>query len=258
VVIGVEQKEYYMKKNKIKFAMFSDMVYYNKDLHPKPMKEYIPDWYKDINKNMNYDKSIMSRMRMKNIQTCPSFLDIFSEGYVITTPVVIEVKEDGSYTWEMNKGFDIDSRHVSASEFIGGHNDMQMVNHLPKSSGIVKILKIQFPMYVMTPPGYSCRQIPMTYLFDKNDEWESLYGVLKTDIVNELNIQIAIKKYNTKILIPQHTPLCVYVPFKRSKELEMEVTKYAEDEEAKKYFNKNYLTLHGTFKSGYLRNFRKA
>ena len=48
-------------------------------------------------------------------------------------------------------------------------------------------------------------------------------------------IQIAIKKYNTKILIPQHTPLCVYVPFKRSKELEMEVTKYAEDEEAKKY-----------------------
>ncbi len=242
-----------MKKNKIKFAMFSDMVYYNKDLHPKPMREYIPEWYKNI-PNYDYPKN-------KTVQTCPSFLDIFKEGYVITTPVdvVIEVKEDGSYTWETNRIYDIDSAHnTGGAEFIQGHADMQMSQHLPSSAGIVKILKMQFPMYIMTPPGYSCRQIPMTYLFDKNEDWESLYGVIKTDIINELNIQIAIKEYNKKILIPQHTPLCVYVPFERTDELELEVTKYTEDEEAKKYFNKNYLTIHGTFKIGYLRNFRKA
>jgi len=241
-----------MKKNKIKFAVFSDMVYYNKDLHPKPMKEYIPDWYKKI-PNKDYP-------RTTTVQTCPSFLDVFKEGYVITTPVdvVIEVKEDGSYTWETKRIFDIEASHTVRTEFIEAHNDLQMINHLPKDSGIVKILKMNFPMYVMTPPGYSCRQVPMSYLYDRNDDWESMYGVLKTDIVNELNIQVAIKTYNKKILIPQHTPLCVYVPFKREEQIPLEITKYSEDEEAKKYFNKNYLTLHGTFKSGYLRNFRKA
>ena len=99
----------------------------------------------------------------------------------------------------MNKGFDIDSRHVTGGQNL--YKDMltcKWQNHLPSSSGIVKILKIQFPMYIMTPPGYSCRQIPMTYLFDKNEDWESMYGVIKTDIINELNIQIAIKKYNKK------------------------------------------------------------
>ena len=36
--------------------MFSDMVYYNKDLHPKPMREYIPEWYKNI-PNYDYPKN---------------------------------------------------------------------------------------------------------------------------------------------------------------------------------------------------------
>ena len=168
--------------------MFSDMIYYNEDLHPKPMREYMPDWFKKI-PNTDYP-------RTTTVQTCPSFLDVFKEGYVITTPVdvEIEVKEDGSFTWQTKTIFDIDALHTVRADFISAHNDVQMVNHLPKDSGIVKMLKMQFPMYVMTPPGYSCRQVPMSYMFEKNDDWESIYGVLKTDVINELNIQIAIKK----------------------------------------------------------------
>ena len=104
------------------------MVYYNEDLHPKPFREFIPSWYKNI-PNKDYPNT-------KTVQTCPSFLDVFKEGYVITTPVdvLIEIKEDGSYTWETKRMYDIDATHTIRAEFMEVHHDDQMINHLPKNA----------------------------------------------------------------------------------------------------------------------------
>ena len=93
--------------------------------------------------------------------------------------------------------------------------------------------------------------MPYTY----NDKWELSYGVLKTDLIHEINLQINILT-NEEVLIKQGTPLGVYIPFKRE-EYNLEITRLQDDHEASRMINKSLLKLHGRFPSQYFKKFHK-
>lgn len=236
---------------KIKFVTVSDMLFYEKDLLPQPMSDFVPSWFKNI-KTYENDSHHKISSKVKTVKTCPSFVDVFQEGYVIPAPVdyVFKVKSEDDWSWELPLGFERENKMVDVSI----HDDIQMVNHLPKNSKIKKVFKLNLPIRVITPKGYSCRQVPMPYSF--NDDWELSYGVIKTDVIHELNLQINIMT-NNEVLIEQGTPLGVYIPFKREK-FNLKVTKIDDDIEAKKIINKSYLKLHGKFKTQYFKKYKKS
>ena len=239
--------------NKIDFVITSDLLYYAKELHPQPINKFVPTWFKNIThtnkKNYKFEKYKLQ----KNISSCPSFLDVFSDGIVLLAPVdyLIKVDLDGSWNWQVPIKFD---KHKGNNiPEVDVHEDTQMIDHLPSDSGIVKVFKINLPIEIFTPKGYSSRQIPFPYSF--NNHWEAVYGLLKTDKMHEASIQIFIKTHE-EILIKQGTPLCVYIPYKRKK-VKHNVINYEESKKYKNILNKNLLKTHGTFTSPYYKYHHK-
>tara|TARA_R100000742_G_C4270142_1_gene88798 strand:+ start:761 stop:1477 length:717 start_codon:yes stop_codon:yes gene_type:complete len=235
---------------KIKFVTVSDVLFYEEELLPQPISNFIPEWFKDI-KNYSNDSKHNITSKVKTVKTCPSFVDIFQQGYVIPAPVdyVFKVNTKEDWSWEIPLAFEKENKMID----VDIHDDIQMVDHLPKNSKIKKVFKLNLPLRVITPKGYSCTQLPMPYTY--NDKWELSYGVLKTDVIHEINLQINILT-NEEVLIKQGTPLGVYIPFKRE-EYNLEITRLQDDHEASKMINKSLLKLHGRFPSQYFKKFHK-
>lgn len=174
-----------------------------KELQPYPAT--IPQWYKDIpidvKKNNEFNSKIIPNLR--TAKTCPSFLDIFTEGYILPahTDMYFRVEDDGTLEWKTaNPSFTIEL-----------HNNNQLVNHI--KSPIKQVFKIIYPWHVIVPKGYSIRQIPM--LWDYNPDWHIAYGTFKADRIPEIALQLNFTSTNNEIYIKAGTPLCQYIPYKR-------------------------------------------
>lgn len=196
--------------NKIEFFTNNKKLLSFPELLPQPARNFIPDWYKKTpvdDKNINdYVAKLIPSGR--TVKTCPSFMEIFNEGFVLVAPcdIWIRVEEDGTWQWK-----------TAYADFqIEEHGDRQMVNHLPEKN-IKKILKFVSPWYAKTPKGYSVRQIPMVYHYKQMKDWHIPYGVIKTDQHYFLNNQICITSDNNEILIKRGDPLNYLIPYKREK-----------------------------------------
>lgn len=205
----------------INFAFTDSRLLLLPEIYPEPILNNVPKWYLDIpNKifggNMNSKFDYLNKT--KTIKTCPSFIDIFQEGYVIKAPqdyLLYYDKETENYKWESATLFDTKTYENDTPNQVSFHGNIQMVDYLPKNSNTIFIFKIILPINIFTKKGYSTRIIPMPYQY--NSDWESSYGVYKTDYIHQLNIQLQIKTNKKEILIKQGTPLCVVIPFKREK-----------------------------------------
>jgi len=168
---------------------------------PEYSKNNIPKWFK----NLPIVKSNASDKLIKpNSKSCPSFISIYKEGYIIKAPCDILLKVDGD-KWEWNT--------PSTMFNIEIHEDEQLLDYLPRNHNIKKVFKLIYPFSIITPKGYSVRQVPIYY--DFNSDWEVAYGVYDTDRLHDINPQILYKSDKKEILIKQHTPLMQLVPFKR-------------------------------------------
>jgi len=179
----------------------------HKEILPQPAKNFKPSWFinmpvDDINTNEYIKKLIPNNLTAK---ICPSFSEIFNEGFVLPSPcdLWIRFEKDGSWAWEASLGT------IKLTE----HNDRQFVNHT--SMNVKKIFKIEYPFYCITPKGYSVRQIPMFY--HGNTEWHIAYGTIQTDKHHAINPQILITSDSNEIYIKKGEPLNYLVPYKREK-----------------------------------------
>ena len=183
------------------------------------------------------------------VKTCPSFLDIYKEGYVLLAPqdYLFRVEDNGDWTWRTPTEFENLSPENKQVEH---HADFQFGSHLPKEAGVRKVFKLVLPMSMYMPRGYSIRQMPIPYSY--NSDWEIAYGVYKADKVNQVNIQLLYKSNKNELLIKQGTPLCVYIPFKREKFI------YQVSSNKKRKFRKQdflyKVRQNGKFKNAYYRN----
>jgi len=176
---------------------------------PKPIQKFIPDWWKDFpNKKTTHS---INETIFGNAKVCPSFVDYFSNGFVI--PMWVD-----SYLYYDNEK-EIYSWRTACNEFQWQtHSNDQYINHVShkymgKDSYFV--FKILCPWRVITNKGYSLYQLPTFYEF--NEDFSAIPGVRDSENYHEMNIQILIHSTKKEIFIPRGTPLAHFIPFKKEK-----------------------------------------
>lgn len=189
------------------------------ELHIKPAKEVIPEWFKNTPIFDNPKDTIPNKI--KTVRTCPSFTEVFNEGFVMVSPtdIFITVNDEGMYTWQT----------PNEKIFIELHINEQYLKYANVPNAKL-VLKLVTGWWCFTPPGYSIRQLPLFY--EDNPDFYVPYGTIKTDVNPEINPQIIITNNKKEIFIKQGQPLCTYIPFKRNDKLNLSI------ESNKKYLQK--------------------
>lgn len=201
-------------KNKITFVPTLDGLYEHTDLHPQPAKNFVPDWYKNMPSDYKSNNYFISKLR-PNIRTaklCPSFAEIFKEGFVLVAPCDIWLRVSTDY-WEWNTPDERIKLDI--------HEDEQFLLH-QNNTNIKKVFKLYYPWRVITPKGWSVRQIPL--MWNLNQDWLVSYGVINSDVIHGLNQQILFTSDKEEVLIKKGTPLNYIVPFKREDKLKLNVS----------------------------------
>ena len=210
------------------------------EIHPKPITEYVPKWFQDIPNANQYD--------YRTVKTCPAFIDIYSEGFVVLAPQDYEFtydKENETFNWKTGQRL-LEGRNDEVDD----HLNEQFL-HLYKDHDYKIIFKLNMPYYIITPPGYSIRQYGIPY--SSNENWDTTHGTFKADVVHEMNIHVMIKTLKD-FKIKQGEPLAVQVPFKRE-DYTTEVSHIDEaPKDIKKRFLSSELLLHGKMEKRYWRN----
>lgn len=233
-------------KKKLTIVPLYDWMADVPEIIPQPAKNYVPDWYKktpiDNSDNLGFKHKLIPTSR--TVRTCPSFMDVFKDGYVLPSPCDIWFKiGDNGDAWEWQTSTDV--FRTKNYQLIDEHHDGQFIEHLPNKE-IKKVFKIHYPWFFIAPKGYSIRQMPMMYHYDK--DWFVPYGIIKNDMYAEINPQICITSYNKEILIKKGSPLCYIIPFKRNDAINLEIgtmDRYKNDIEKKRYVPSS------TFRSSY-------
>ncbi len=202
-----------------------------------PAKEYIPDWWKRVERMITNDGA-KGKENKGTIRNCPSFPEYLTQGFVVPLwcDLYLQV-EDGNFQWRSpDKNFSFSS-----------HADHQYRNWLPKhvQDNTSMVLKPACPWRIKTPPGWSVWQLPMTYHY--NPIFDVLPGIIWSDIHHEINQQMLIKKYG-EFMIKRGTPLAMYVPYERNK-YTYDVS--GPNEENAKLSNQSWLHVRSKFRGGY-------
>jgi hypothetical protein len=182
------------------------------DCLPQPMQKVIPNWWKDLpNYFLNNPDVDSIFTKTPTVKSCPSFIDFFSQGYVL--PMWVDSllsydkktdkwrweTPDQNFTWEL-------------------HTKDQLISHKnPIYQGNLSyaIFKANSPWKLITKPGVSVFQLPVYY--DFNPDFSVLPGLLRTDIWHTINQQVSVHSKKTEFIIERGTPLVVYFPFYREK-----------------------------------------
>lgn len=204
---------------------------------PKPAKYFVPKWFKDI------PNSIPTTVKI-----CPSFPDYFSQGYILPMWCDSKIQFDGTnWRWE-----------TSMDKFSWDHHgNQQFLNHTKASFNGVKgqfIFKAMCPWKMITPPGWSILQLPLFYHF--NQEWSVLPGIIDTDIYHNLNQQILYHGNGKEVTIKKGEPFVLYIPFKRSNKLELNI-KYQTEDDIKKFEIENLLINNSFHPNGSYRTMQR-
>lgn len=240
------------KKNKIITCTFNMGVYSSTDVHLRPAREFIPEWWKKIPRDVpekDLDFPVAGKELIPNGRTvkyCPSFSDIFNLGYVLPAPVdmwfsVAKDNYDINYWKVANQAFEIEL-----------HHDTQMIRHV--DTNIKKVFKFVSPIQIIGPKGYSLMQLPMFYHYEQMKDWYVPYGVIGIDTHHEINQQIMYISDKKELIIKKGTPLATYVPFKRE-EFDFKYEEWNKELEDKALLSKGNIFTH--FKNGYMKTRNK-
>jgi hypothetical protein len=173
------------------------------EIQPKPAKRFLPDWWKDMP---------LQDQEGSTAKACPSMGDYFSNGYVL--PMWM----DATFQHSKEKDGFIVNQAQAPMPVVSSHRNSQLIDHADVSfngKDASMIFKLDSPWSIITAPGYSVLQLPMFYNFNKN--FTVLPGIIDTDIYNVINVQMLYHGNGEEVFIKRGDPLCVYIPFKRTK-----------------------------------------
>lgn len=228
---------------KTKLLGSSKEIFYTLDesMHLQPASKHMPEWFKKMpadvdDKSKGYFPDTGKKLipNGRTVKRCPSFVDVFKQGYVFVAPCDwwFGVDEYGDMWWKSaNEKFYLESHHP---------NQFQA---LVPESGVKIVYKIVNTLQLIGPKGWSVWQMPMMYHYKQSQDWYVPYGIIDIDVHHEINPQIFIVSDKKEILIKKGTPLCYIVPFKR------EHTRIKMVEWAGKFAKKALLSESKTFNS---------
>tara|TARA_A100001234_G_scaffold218505_1_gene227628 strand:- start:6388 stop:7119 length:732 start_codon:yes stop_codon:yes gene_type:complete len=238
---------------KIKYIITNEIYFEAKELHPQPLKDFIPNWLKKVPNTFTPDSVVPSWSRkMRNVRACPSFVDIYKEGHVLLAPTDIKIwYEKENDIWYWRTPFDLFPDEPEATN-ITIHEDEQMKNHLPSAAKTKLIFKVNYPMFMDVPRGYGIRVLPVPYHYQ--NDWRVTTGVFTPSNVSQANLLFEFISDKDEILIKQGTPLAVHLPYKKEKHSIS--TELYNPKKHNKLKYKNVLLINGRFHSSYLRNIK--
>ena len=239
-----------MKKSKLTFVCTDKGIMLNKELLPQPAIKYIPNWYKNMKVPHTIDKErpILSKiLKPKTIKQCPSFVEMFNEGYILPAPTDIYIYLNGD-KFEWRTPITYKTFHNNGE--IDFHADIQMVDHLPSNSNIKAIFKIIFPYVLFGPKGYNLKIMPVPYAF--NNDYHANYGIQDLDNIFEINVQINFTSDKNEILIKRGDPIALVIPYKKDKfDVEYE---YMDDSKHKNKMLQQDFKIVNTFNNRYFKS----
>jgi len=172
-----------------------------------PASKFLPKWWTDIDPNKHVNLVNNVPVIRGNIKKCPGVSDFLTKGFILPAWT------DFYFCYENGKMKKISSLQ---SHGIIHQPDTSFIDFLPDNIKFKKPIsyKLLTPWLIKTPPGYSSLILNPTFHF--NDNFDTMPGILDTDIFHTLSIEILVKESKT-FTIPFNTPLCIIVPFKRNK-----------------------------------------
>lgn len=192
---------------------------------PRPSREYLPDWYKDIPAFQNGKPSFdSSGTTDRTIKMCMPFLDSLSMGYIQETwqEINISLNDNGN----QQKAFAY--QYPTKPDIMGVRN--QGKHKLPIPSEYYQFELMWHPVWIPElPKGYSAI---ITHPLNRTDlPFYTLSGIIDCDTYNQSqegsNLPFLLKNNFTGI-IPIGTPMYQIIPFKRD-EWRSESNEYNED-----------------------------
>lgn len=175
---------------------------------PVPAKRLIPEWYKAQDKYVGGKKVVSSENGLMNstVKACMPIFDIITAGYIITTPVDLNVSinSDGisELIWAMNDFSAISSHPIEQYDKFNVPEQFYPIGY-----------KFTNPWIIETPKGYS--SMFMTPAMRDDLPFFCLPAIVDTDEHPvPVNFPFFIKK-DFEGIIPAGTPMVQVVPFKR-------------------------------------------
>lgn len=176
---------------------------------PQPSKHVIPQAYKEM---FNFSDNDISKPTIKK---CIPFLDAFTTGYILFTPVdFLLTKKDEDYQFITPPELPED---LASAFMVEKHNKYQVSDNLRyEKRTINELFKFTNTWTIKTPPGYSCL---FTQPFNRNCPFKIIDGVVDTDT---FELPINFPFYWTgaseqQVLLKKNTPMVQIIPFKREK-----------------------------------------
>jgi hypothetical protein len=190
----------------IYFEPFEEFADHILDI-PKPAKEYIPQWYKELGRTQtSYKHHILPDLSTNlTVKTCPPFLDALMSGYMITTPCDILAVKDPEYPNRLNWSYDfpvVDTHKESQIKGMPMHKEFETTPY-----------KWNSPWVIKTPKNYS---VLFTHPLNHFDlPFHTMSGVVDTDSYTmPVNFPFLLK-YDFEGVIPKGTPIAQVIPIKR-------------------------------------------
>lgn len=185
-------------KKQPKIEFITEEILYGVVADPVPAIRHIPEWFRKL-KPVHMD----SNPGQVTIKRCVPFLDALGMGYIIPTPVKVDITlaekpEDDYFTW-------------------GGAMNPVITNHADgqtQGSGWIGTYKFENPWTIRTPPGYSCLFLPP---LNRPSMFQPVAGIVDTDTYfNRINIpfQWTVPR-PWRGIIDAGEPLVQVIPFKR-------------------------------------------
>ena len=227
---------FWKQKEKPKITWWSTLDGVETTTPVLPAKEFIPDWWKRVERMID---GVIDGIESKGtVRNCPSFPEFITQGFVVPLWCDVHINvEHNKFDWRSpDKMFSFSS-----------HADQQFRDWVPQhvKDNSSMILKPNCPWRVKTPPGWSVWQLPMYYHY--NPVFETLPGIIWSDIHHEINQQMLMKRYG-EFTIKRGTPLAMYVPYERKK---YDFDVQGPTVENSKWANQGYLHVRSKFKGGY-------
>ena len=214
---------------KIEFSSKHFLIHpMNKDIHPCPASQNIPEWYKKM-KPYYDDKEAVSEINSMTAKKCIPFLDAFSMGYIIKAHHDLIIKFDkekgigiatspaaqGQHKCPMNTG-EKDNFH---------HPNQLYGSPFNKETRNASIIKFKNPWVIKTEPGTSCI---FTKPFNHHEKrFTPFTGIVDTDTYHNL-INFPLTVHNEgEFVITKGTPIVQIIPFTRES-WKMKLTKMNE------------------------------
>ena len=188
---------------KIEFTCYDESV--TKNFPPVPASKIVPDWYKKIPQDLEYDGNYVRKEGISTIKRCIPVLDYMTSGYVIRNPY----HTDAKMLVDENDINYLEHLSVIEKDYLSAHPHSQCP--VDMNGGQNHYMKIANMWKVKTPPGYSCLFYQPYYTL--NEDFDLFPGIVDTDKHDDTVNFVGLAKRNFEL--KPGDPLMIVLPFKR-------------------------------------------